>query len=69
MPELKSFKVPSRQLIKIDPIPPSDTSIHDAITLVDNENSLADMVADLSTVTEMAVDSEVDWELLLSRNR
>ena len=59
MLELNLFKIPSRQVMEADPIPPSNISIHDAITLVDDKNSLADMITDLSTVTEIAVDSEV----------
>lgn len=59
MPELKSFKIPERQLQKAEPISPPDISIEDSITPVDTEESLANMIAELKNVKEMAIDTEV----------
>ena len=58
MHELNSFQVPPEQLEKIEPVLPVD--IHSAVTYVDNRKSLANMMADLNGVRELAIDSEVN---------
>ena len=54
------FRVPACQLKKARPIPPSAIDDDDTITVVDDEKSLANMIADLRSASELALDSEVN---------
>lgn len=65
--ELNMFRVPSCQLMNAKPIPPSDINNYDNIVMVDDEKSLANMIADLKNVNELAVDSEVNEITILSK--